>query len=227
MEPTRKTLLLAAVHSELEPARERLGLTREAGRGLWAGSERPMLALATGMGPERMKARLGEVLEREPVERVVLLGFAGGLDPALKAGEVVRFSQVVSEAGERLDLAGPGAGAVLLSADRLAESVDRKRGLRQRYEAEAVDLETFDVAAMLRERGIELAVLRAISDPFCTALPAEAMDWVRPDGEPDPWAAAKWVAQHPLQLPDLLRLAWVTRRGAKALGREVAKEVAR
>ena len=60
-----------------------------------------------GMGIERVRAWLPELLDAAP-DAVVVAGVAGGLDPSLRAGDVVVASEVRDEHGRSvMRAAGP------------------------------------------------------------------------------------------------------------------------
>jgi len=163
-----------------------------------------------GMGA----ARLCAVIDQHRPRSVQLIGFAGGLDPALKVGDVLRIGRVLHEGDKPITLNGT---ATLLTADDLADSPATKRELRQRTGADAVDMETYFVARHCRERGIALDVLRAISDPADAALPRAALTWVKPDGSHNVAAAAGYVLTHPHRLPAMIRLGRASNAAARAL----------
>src|SRR5690606_29806026 len=148
--------------------------------------------LRTGMGGERAAAAIGAHVEMHRPEVVLLVGFAGGLDTIVAVGDVLRIVRVRDERG-RETLVGPArAGRLtdglgpssLLSVDRVVTTPGEKERLFKTHLAAAVDMETFAVARALRPLGVELIVLRAITDPADTALPAASRHWVTPDGRP-------------------------------------------
>lgn len=232
------TLLLAAVRVELHATVRRLGLSwvRKAhddmarAQGEWAG--RSVLAAVTGIGAARAVSCMQRLLEEHGVARVIHVGFAGGLAPSHQVGEVLRFVAVRNEQGERLPLdtgadadadADTDLGPLLLSVDRLVAAAADKRALHERTGAAAVDMETYAVAAALAQRQVPLTAIRAISDPADTSLPAAALQWVSPHGEPSVLRTAGWLMRDPGQCASLYRLAHNARRAAHALALEVER----
>jgi adenosylhomocysteine nucleosidase len=238
-------LLIAAVHHEMSATVKRLGLTLGAGGG-YSGTVagRMVFAEVTGVGAGRAVSVVDGLLTRHRPDWVVVLGFAGGLDPGLRAGEVVPISWVVDEQGEVLSLCGDrgdsGCSAVvpavprqigaevtrdaagsLLTLDRLADSVSLKRELFSRSRCSVVDMETHAVARLLSDHGVALVVLRAVSDTADMALPAEAVGWVKPDGQPDTAAAAGYLTAHPWRALFMLRLGRDAKLAAGNLARRV------
>lgn len=138
--------------------------------------------LRTGMGPRRAsRFGSGELAARcQAGHRVILLGLAGGLDPArAPTGSVLVATAVQREHGHRVDLdgelAGELAGALgawsLPVRDGLLLSVDRpvrgERRSRLRHTgAVAVDMEAGAIAEALGARGAlgGLGVVRVVAD---------------------------------------------------------------
>jgi hypothetical protein len=155
------------------------------------------------------------------VRLVVSFGLCGGLDPALRAGDIVIGTKVVA-AGQSIDA---DAAAVELLAGRLSASgerthlgavacVDRpvltareKAQLRLTTGAAVVDMESLVAARFARERGVALAILRVVGDPADRAVPAIAAEALRPDGGVDLARVLSKSMASPAQIPGLLAVA--------------------
>jgi adenosylhomocysteine nucleosidase len=224
---------MAPMRVELDPVVRRLGLAPDGHlfRGQFEGRE--WVAAASGMGANRVIAALTGLLEQHQCKRVILLGFAGGLDPALAVGAVPHLDWVIDGQGLAVRLTGDvprmardddrqAGESTLLSVHEPIDSPIRKRQLHRQLRAAAVDMESFAVARYAAEHGVPLQVIRAISDTAREVLPTAAMTWVRPDGTTNSLAAAVWLFQHPWRLRALLQL----QRGAAAAGQGLADAVA-
>ena len=117
-----------------------------------------------------------------PGGRLVSFGLAGSLDDAVPVGTLLDAARVVAEDGTVLWEGGPlGArGArpgTILAVDRVVDSPDARRRLRERTGADAVDMESGPLARSGRLAGC----LRVVSDtPSRTLGPlAQAL---APDG---------------------------------------------
>ncbi|MCC7144920.1 MAG: hypothetical protein IT443_00590 [Phycisphaeraceae bacterium] len=176
-----------------------------------------LIAAVSGMGSRSACQALACLNEQFKPSRVILLGFAGGLNPSLKPGHVLPVREVINESGQFLPCELPPAlepapaywhmPARLLTVDHLAATPAAKTSLRSRTSADLVDMETYAVARLARALGLPLTVLRAVSDPADTVLPAALLTCVKPDGRPDRLAALRYLWRHPRDLPQLLRLA--------------------
>ncbi len=115
---------------------------------------------------------------------LVSAGFAGGLSPRAKRQDlVVATSLATATSGEiTLDPAAlaPWLDEVphlhcgrLLTVDRVIRLCEEKKQLGSRHDALAVDMETFAVAEVCRERAVDFLAIRAISDAVDDELPPD------------------------------------------------------
>jgi len=106
---------------------------------------------------------------------LVSAGFAGGLDPALARGAVVRPTRVIlaGAPATALALTSPSAAPALTicTAERIVRTPAEKRDLAIRTGAAVVDMESFAVAAVAREADVPCAGVRIISDAAGDELP--------------------------------------------------------
>jgi adenosylhomocysteine nucleosidase len=178
-------------------------------------------------------AGLGKALERRP-EGLVSFGLCGGLDPALKVGDLILAGAVLS-AGRRIatdatwtkDLRVGLPGAVcgeIAAGDVMVASPIAKASLRNLTGAIAVDMESHLVAAAAARAGLPFIVIRAVSDPAGRTLPRAAQAGFRPDGKVDVGAVLWALLRSPGEAPGLIRTAMdaaqafqTLRRAAQAL----------
>jgi adenosylhomocysteine nucleosidase len=216
--------LLAPMRSELRPLVKALALRREgpgyAGR---IGGTR-VSASQTGVGTAAAARAARRVLDAGPVDHLVVVGIAGGIDDRLAIGELVVPRAVVDgrtgatyvphPCGDPLGGAGGGDG-LLHTADELIADSDAVAGLAARGVV-ALDMETAAVAAVCEERDCPWSVVRAISDRASDGMVDEVIAALaRPDGSPDLRAVARLVARHPARVGDLVRLGRDARIAAR------------
>jgi adenosylhomocysteine nucleosidase len=190
--------------------------------------------LITGIGRKNAGKSVRESLATNSPELVLTCGFAGGLNPELKIGEVVfeltdrrgefhepqtkkkiRDSQS-SPLREKL-LAAGAKPAKFFCADRIATTVDEKRKLRAETGADAVELESGAIHAICRERGIPCATVRVISDTANEDLPLDFNRLSKPDMNLDYGKLAWAIAKSPGKIGALLKLQKQARFAAERL----------
>lgn len=131
----------------------------------------------SGMGSGAAEIATRQLIAGHRPRAVVAAGFAGGLDPSLARGSVIRPCRAVRDDGaSAIDLARHGSTHALLtivSVDAVAATVDAKRTLAARTGAEAVDMETHAVARVAMAAGLPCHCVRVVSDDALESLPAE------------------------------------------------------
>lgn len=226
------TLLLAALYTEITPTLARLHL-RPHGRAFIGESHGSRLAATvTGVGAARAQAAFAESLADFNPNRIILLGFAGGLDPRLQPGAAFRIDWVTDPQRRAFDLRAPIPRAAtddpklrppnaLLTLTHPAYTTIDKQRLFQRYNLPAADMETYHLAALAAGHALPLTVFRAVCDPADLNLPVRSSDWIAPDGSTNTWAAAKHLLTHPWHASTMLKL----RRHANLAARNLADQV--
>lgn len=121
---------------------------------------------------------------------VISAGLCGGLDPALKSGDLIIGERVVSASGDvvlsdrRLLAAAPkGAPQVaIFGSDDIIESAEKKAQLFGRYASQTVDMESHGAARAAARAGVPFIAIRAVADGAGRALPKAALGAVTPSG---------------------------------------------
>jgi hypothetical protein len=148
-------------------------------------------------------------------ELVLTCGFAGGLNPELKLGDVVFKT---SDETLRTKLLGAGAKQLkIFCADRIATTVAEKKKLRDETSADAVEMESAAIHAICRERGIPCATIRVISDTANEDLPLDFNALSKPDKNLDFGKLFLAVARSPGKIPALMQLQKKTKFAAEQL----------
>ncbi len=241
--------IVAAMEQELVRLRKELGTRASpAGPELPLGVELRVIGVGRSAVETAVKSltwRQGMNGERSTSpERMLLLGFAGGVDPAIGAGTLVLSSRYY-----RQEAAGParsllplevGAGDYLapdpemfrqgaqaatgageawvntdsLTVDHLVATPEAKRAIRLRNPVGIVEMEDYWVAAAAREAGVPFFSARVVLDAADQALPGYLMRLSRSRTR-----AAVTIAAKPWRIPALLGLARRLPLAQKALTR--------
>lgn len=220
-QPTTVAILTALI-DELAPTIDRLGL-KPVGPNYEANiSGTRIVATVTGVGATSAVAAAQRLFDQYNPSWVIVLGFAGGLDPQLSPAAVMPITWVISEHNSLIQLGDADttptvprvvetapqrpADRSLLTINRIADSITAKRQLFDQYQCAAVDMETYPLAALAAKRGLPLTVLRAVTDTANTALPPEAAHWIDPRGRARIATIACYLTTHPRQIGTLLKL---------------------
>jgi adenosylhomocysteine nucleosidase len=163
---------------------------------------------------------------------LVSFGLAGGLDPRLKAGDLIFADRVVLPDGRSVPTdaewlqsacaragssdAGAFVGPVAGTGQLLA-TITEKRRFAEQSGALAGDMESAAAAAAAASAGLRLLVVRAVSDDAVSTLPSVARVPLRPDGGLSFGAVAQTLCARPAEWPAVARLALDTRAALAAL----------
>jgi adenosylhomocysteine nucleosidase len=176
-----------------------------------------MTVVCSSSDPQQLRSLL-TVFDPSTIRGVISFGVAGGLDPSLRSGDVVVATEVLAEDTRWLaDLAlneemianvALGRRRVvrggLAGVEQVLAATAAKAALWLQTGAAAVDMESHIAAAYAAEAGLPFAALRVISDPATRALPALAMDAIKPNGDIDLRKVLRSVARNPLSLRALV-----------------------
>jgi adenosylhomocysteine nucleosidase len=166
---------------------------------------------------------IGAAAARRAAEAVIALfepnvvcsaGFAGALDPKLKVGDVVRPSMVINASDGSRTVVEGGEG-VLVSFGSVASPAQKSK-LRESFGAVAVDMEAAAVARSVEARGKEFTVVKAVSDEMDFEFPAMER-FVDAEGRFLEGRFELYAAVRPWLWPQVMRLAWNSRRASRAL----------
>jgi nucleoside phosphorylase len=144
----------------------------------------PVRVLTTGIGPRAALRAADEALAAgPPIRRVLVTGLCGLLSPSLTVGDALAYGEVrhprvgpillermlIDLVAERVP--GMQSGIRAIHSDTIVCSAAAKADLANRFDAEAVDMESFALAERLHRAGVAVAVVRVGSDGARDELP--------------------------------------------------------
>lgn len=191
----------------------------------WANSRADVQILITGMGRKNAQESFLNALAGSKPRLVLTCGFAGGLDPGLKCGDVIYETD--DAAGLKSALAGSGVRAGRFHCvDSVAVTSASKGELRRQTGADAVEMESGVIRAIACEEGIPGATLRVILDIAGENLPLDFNSLMTPDMRMDPIKLGLFLARSPGKIPVLIRFRKQTQMAARSLARALERVLA-
>ena len=204
---------------------ERLGNERY--RFSWRG--RPVLLAIAGTGSENSCRTAREMIRESSLCGLVSIGFAGGLNGSIRAGELVLAEEVIDQiSGERFPcdqaltpISSPHRGK-LLSVPEVVSSASEKRSLGSFWNALAVDMESAGVGRAAREAGLPFGAVKSITDGSDHSLAIDFQRCRSQNGKLSFWRILREAFRSPGGLRDLVRLTGNSRRAAGSLALALA-----
>ena len=185
-----------------------------------------IFTLIVGIGRQNAGKSLRRFLESCSPELVLTCGFAGGLNPELKLGDIIYESgKRKAESGnleERL-LAAGAKPAKIFCADRIATTAMEKWQLCVDTGADAVEMESAAIHAVCAEKNISCVTVRVISDTAHEDLPLDFNALSKPDRSIDFGKLAWAIAKSPGKIGALMKLQKKTSFAAKQLAAVLEK----
>ncbi len=221
---TKRVTVLAPMQPELKAIVKSFGLKATSGDSgfshsgaagaWWVGT------LVTGMGPALAAEATLRALSAGPVDHVMVIGIAGGLDPALPVGSLMVPERVQLYPDGPLyhthPIAPRRASGGLMTTDGLFDNDEVWRPILERGFG-AVDMEAAGVAEACEAAGVAWSVYRGISDrPDEHIVDQAVFSLSKPDGSADPVAVAKYLARDPRRAKALAHLNKCMQLAARA-----------
>jgi adenosylhomocysteine nucleosidase len=174
----------------------------------------------TGMGAA-FAAKGAADLIAAGAQALASFGLAGGLDPALSAGDVLLAEQVIGPDGRRVptdptwrgrlasavQAHAPIRGGTLLTMPRAVGTVADKAELFRSTGAAAVDMESLAVAEVAAAHRLPFVAVRVIVDAAADVLPKAVTAAADQEGHLQIWRLIGALALAPSELAPLIRLA--------------------
>jgi len=133
--------------------------------------ELPQAIVALGGIGEKFARRAAEVaIEYAQPKLLLSAGMVGAVSPKLKVGDVGRIREVVDIATGVRYPTTEGGDWVLATSQDVSDAAE-KHELLARFGADVVDMEAAAVAQVAKERGLNFASLKAVSDDAGLAMP--------------------------------------------------------
>ncbi len=171
----------------------------------------------SGIGQANAERALLKSIEGGSPRLVLTCGYAGGLNPQLKHGEVLFEADAHCEFAGTLAKLGAVPGK-FHCAERIITTVAEKAALWKLTGADAVEMESGVIRALCRQRGIPSATIRIISDDAGQDLPMDFNKISGADGNVSYLKLAGALMKSPSLVPRLMKF----QRGLDGCSRRLA-----
>ncbi len=229
--------ILGAVKEEIAGIKNRMQIDEtveldngKAFLGRWEGYH--ILLLRTGMGAVRARKALVDAGSKFDLVQIASIGYAGGLDPALKVGDLVvadRLSRPhvagkidldATLVNQAMALSCPEGvtayqGGLITVDEVVAKPVD-KHSLGTMYNVMAVDMETFDLYNVAKQLDVPFFSVRAITDTADQEL-MDCSHLVEEDGEVSKLKAGWHVLTNPGDMKSMIELGLHAKKATDSL----------
>lgn len=212
----RSVAIVVAMPVELAPLLGKLQPRQVNGVALFD-LDRALIAVG-GIGEKCARRAAETAIDEAQPKRLLSAGIAGAIAPELKVGEVGRIREVVDVAtGQRYPTKG---GEWVLATSQDVSDAAEKRELLTKYGAQVVDMEAAAVAQVAKERDLEFAAIKSISDEAGFKMPP-LMRFIDANGRFNNGRFLLYVALRPKWWPVLGRIRTNTAIASANLCREV------
>jgi len=162
------------------------------------------MTVVTGAGTAAVERTLNKKMD---VEGIINTGFCGALDPSLKIGDIVDWTQ------------SPANRPPFLCTSHVVVTAREKRELWQKTGASVVDMESSAVAKIADAWGVPFRYVRAVSDTAEQDMPLDFNRYLDRNGNFSRIRIALAAVRHPFTVaPGLLRLDNNCKLAARRLG---------
>ena len=187
---------------------------------------RNIVLVRTGVGRKRAQNATQQVIDKFNPEVIISMGYAGALTEGLNVGDMFVASTILSPESDSnsfemddpknlkwLELAKntPPPENVklkigrLITVDMVVHTPKVKKELGSRFRAEAVEMETLEIALLARVNKIAFISIRGISDAVNHEL-IDCSSFLGSDGELSKLRAGWYVLTHPKSLKNAFSL---------------------
>jgi len=177
-----------------------------------------------GMGPvpARIAADTAYKHCNGGVRGFLSVGFAGGLNRALKVADIFEPKKIVCAADDT-EISNPTGTGTLVSAGAVA-GPDQKAMLAEKHGAAAVDMEAYSVADVARIYGVPFRAIKVISDELDFPMPPLGR-FIDEKGRFQSGSFIIYTAIRPWIWPAVWQLARNSRRASHGLCERLKQEI--
>jgi len=233
----KTTAILAAVSEEIAGIKQAMNISdrirlgkSEAWPGKWQGKS--IVLVRTGVGKQRAAEAALQTIEQFSPDRLLSIGYAGGLVPELEVSDLIVAEQIVDVESSAefvpdqqwLHLAQNTSASEnykvisgkLVTADKVIHSPLDKKEFGERFSAQAVEMETSAIAKVATDNNLPFLSVRAISDSVDQEI-LDSSSFLGSDGEISKLKAGWYVLTHPGSIASALSLRSQTQQATRTM----------
>ncbi|MDX2226152.1 MAG: hypothetical protein SFY92_03500 [Verrucomicrobiae bacterium] len=190
------------------------------------GKLRRLIVFRLGMGRLNADTSTRTLLAHFAPKFLIVCGFAGGVDPALRTGDAL-VSENVSDP-ELLARAREGLGnklgditihyGYLQTVEKIINAPDEKSGLGRGTVVSAIDMETAAVVPVARDKKCPLLSIRVISDAADEPMPVNFNEFLDEHCRLQYGRLLLHLLLHPTLIPELIRFSGTIKKCSRRLG---------
>lgn len=174
--------------------------------------------IVTGMGAKAAEESLTSSLRDIKPQMIIAAGFAGGLNPDLKLGQLIFDSAQQDKFALKLSSLPNMFCGRIHSDSKVIVSPEAKAQLRKKTNADAVDMESASVRLIAKRHGIPMVSIRVISDPYDESLPLDFNLFMNERGGMHYGKLAFHLIKHPGTVINLVQFQKKVQFAARRLG---------
>jgi len=171
----------------------------------------------TGMGRTNAARGIREAIAKVKPDRIITAGFAGGLNPKLKVGDILYDEDFDAGLGSQLEDLG-AISAKFCCHKRVAITAEEKFALWQETSADAVEMESSVIRTICKEFRIPSATVRVISDDAHQDLPLDFNALMTSEDKINYPKLIWTVLSRPSRIPKLMEFQRQTIAASQKLG---------
>jgi nucleoside phosphorylase len=217
-----RVAIVCAMAQEIEPLVRRWKKIRE--RGLTFFESEKAVAVVAGIGSAPAAMAAMTLIAREQPSCLMSAGLAGALRDDLHVGDVLWPRMVINAAtSRRFETRNLEPNATMVSGKAIAGE-QRKRELRDEFQADAIDMEGAGVASIADSCGLPFYAVKAISDEVSFTMPP-LNEFVDAKGKLHMFAYGMRALLHPSWWAPSMALARNGRKAALELSKAVEHQI--
>jgi hypothetical protein len=176
----------------------------------------------------RITDEIYNIIRKNNIQCIVLLGFAGGLNTTLRVGDVILAKNYTSP--QFLPhfefMAGTCRAVHLKTVERVIEARAEKERCWQEWGADCCDMESAHVWKVAQSLSIPMITVRSISDAWDSDMPIPGNILIDPrTSKPNTLRILGYLMRHPQCLPEFLRMVRHASCAAKRLASVAEREI--